>query len=181
MDKIESFDPHPCVLRWVVSFLQGRQQRVKIVKTINNECSINGAVPQGAPIGKETFELMISDLTSLVDIRKYVDYTKLYEILKMQQQNNIQAALDSAVDWTTVNDMNIKQSKQNKMTLSLMRNKEHKPLTIPNESVKCAKVVGVYIQSDFKWNAHVDFMIKRHIRGYRFCHSSGEPVHRPRT
>ena len=45
-----------------------------------------------------------------------------------------------------------------------------KPLNIneePIKSVETAKLVGVYIQSNLKWNAHVDFMIKKaHPRLY---------------
>ena len=112
----------------------------------------------------EAFELMISDLTSVVDIKKYVDDTTLYEILKFQQQSNIQAAPNAAVEWTTTNDMNINKSKTNEMTISFMKNKEYEPLSIngePIESVETAKLVGVYIQSNLKWNTHVDFMIKK--------------------
>ena len=125
MDKIESFNPHPCVLRWIAAFLQGRQQSVKFGDTISSVCQINGAVPQGALLGMEAFELMISDLTSVVDIKKYVDDTTLYEILKLQQQSNMQAALNAAVEWTTTNDMNINKSKTNEMTISFMKNNEY--------------------------------------------------------
>ena len=63
-DKIEPFNPHPCVLRWIAAFLQGRQQSVKYGDTTSSLCQINRAVPKGALLGMEAFELMISDLTS---------------------------------------------------------------------------------------------------------------------
>ena len=164
MQKIESLEPHPCIVRWIAAFLQGRNQQVKIGNTTSGILPINGAVPQGALLGMEAFEIMISDLKSIVDIKKYVDDTTLSEILRELQPSRLQDALNDAVEWTRSNDMNINRSKTNVMNITFSKKVDFTPLSIasePIETVSSAKLVGVYLQSDLKWNAHIDSIVKK--------------------
>ena len=171
MDKIQSFSPHPCIVRWIAAFLEGRQQRVRLGDVLSSQKHIKGSVPQGAILGMETFEIMIDDLKSDLDMYKYVDDTTLYEILNhLSQISVIQDALNDAVSWTKENDMVVNTAKTHEMIITRSKNTDFSQLTIegtPIETVSCAKLVGLYIQSDLKWNSHIDSIIKKaHPRLY---------------
>ena len=76
-----------------------------------------------------------------------------------EQSNRLQSAIDEAVAWTKSNDMIINVAKTQEMIMSSSkRANEFQAITIEDkelERVKIANLVGVIIQNDLKWDAHV--------------------------
>ena len=79
--KYERNGVNPILLRWLASFLCGRQQRVKIGDILSSLAQLNGAVPQGAILGLEAFCQMIKDMKACLPIYKYVDDSTLSEVI----------------------------------------------------------------------------------------------------
>ena len=165
MDKYESFSTPPTLLRWMYSFLQGRTQAVKIGNTISRPLSINGAVPQGAILGLDFFTTMIDDLKAQHPVSKYVDDSTPYEILKCNETSTLQQSIDTICEWSKQNDMRLNGKKTHEMTICFKRNPpEFDPITIeeePVDSVTCAKLVGLLIQADLKWDANTDAILRK--------------------
>ena len=82
LDRYESLETPPTIIRRLYSFLQGTTQSVKIGNKISAPMTINGAVPQGAILGLECFTTMIDDRTAEHPVYKYVDDSTPFEILK---------------------------------------------------------------------------------------------------
>ena len=67
------------------------------------------------------------------------------------------------------NDMSINASKTNGMTICFAKNQQFDDIKVegtPIEIVQSAKLVGVHIQNDLKWNTHIDSVVKNRTPGY---------------
>ena len=49
--KLKSLDINPYVTNWIISFLQGRKQRVIVDGIVTDYLNINRGVPQGTVLG----------------------------------------------------------------------------------------------------------------------------------
>ena len=71
---------HPCLIRWIAAFFQGRSQSVRIGSDSSNIRSLNGGIPQGTKLGPVLFSVMVNDLVSSWPKRtKYVDDLTILE------------------------------------------------------------------------------------------------------
>ena len=64
LSKLHSCNLHPCLVRWIAAFLQGRSQSVRIGSDSSNIRSLNGGIPQGTKLGPVLFSVMVNDLVS---------------------------------------------------------------------------------------------------------------------
>ena len=62
LDKLKLLEVHPCLLRWIASFLEGRSQVVRIATSSSPPRKLNGGIPQGTRLGPMLFAVMVNDL-----------------------------------------------------------------------------------------------------------------------
>ncbi|XP_071798864.1 uncharacterized protein [Asterias amurensis] len=116
---------------------------------------LNGGVPQGTRIGPLGFVTMVNDVasdTSLTSL-KYVDD------LTMQDH------LDELENWAAVNHMKLNPEKCASMQVSFMK---HSPVqqspkiaNVTLQTVEVAKILGVHIRPDLKWDSQIAEMLKK--------------------
>ena len=164
--------PDICV-KWFRGFLCGRQQRVKIGKSVFSSWqSVNGGVPQGTLSGPEIFLHMVSDLHTEVKDTKYVDDTTLVEVCTHGEDSQMQLALDEICQWCDKNQLYLNASKTKEMLINFSRTEPNVPLLSINgetiERVTEAKLLGVVLSSDLKWTSHVDYIHKKAVKRIHF-------------
>ena len=82
LNKLSNFNLHPCLLRWIASFLEGRSQSVKIGTTSSPPLKLNGGIAQGTKLGAILFAVMVNDLLPNWCLRvKFVDDLTVLEIV----------------------------------------------------------------------------------------------------
>ena len=77
--KLKQINISNSIINWIIEFLSGRIQRVKLGRDCLSEWGkVPCGVPHGTKIDPWVFLLMINDLSvpSIFDIRKYVDDTR---------------------------------------------------------------------------------------------------------
>ena len=60
--KLKTLDINPYVTNWIISFLQGRKQRVVVDGIVTDYLNINRGVPWGTGFGTILFSIMVNDI-----------------------------------------------------------------------------------------------------------------------
>ena len=154
------------IINWIRSFLSDRKQRVNLANCHSDWQTLNGGVPQGSVLGPALFLVMINDLLiDWSDRWKYVDDSTFAERVTSTESSELQDLVNVIYNWCEVNNMKLNIGKCKEMVIDFAREKhEFLPLTINNvgiERVKSARILGLSIQDDLKWNEHVNHIVKK--------------------
>ena len=161
MRKLQLLNVPPVLLNWCSSFLQGRQQRVKLKTCKSDWKKIKAGVPQGTKLGPLFFLIILS---SELPLYKYVDDCAISEVVRVCEPDlpKLQQELDNVTQWSSANNMKLNVKKTKDFTVSFLINQPlAQPLIVNNqplEAVNTIKLLGVNLTSDLKWTTHI-----RHI------------------
>ena len=105
LHKLQLLNVPPVLLNWFASFLQHRQERVKLGACKSKWRGIKAEVPQGTKLGPIFCLVMVNDLTAELPMYKYVDDCTVSEVVitKEMVPTIIQQEIDNINQWSTVN------------------------------------------------------------------------------
>ena len=179
MDFAKAFDkvPHKRLLyklqwygitgnihRWIKSFLTDRSQKVIIEGVSSSPISVTSGVPQGTVLGPLLFLVYVNDLPDCIQhstIRLFADDCILH--WPIQSESHVillQEDINSLFTWTIIWQMELNIDKCCSMSVTLSRlhnfscfyHIQNSPLT----AVTHCKYLGVIMQSDLRWNMHIN-------------------------
>ena len=165
--KLHSFSLSEAVVSWIIDFLTCRKQRVKLGQDCFSEWGVVPAgVPQGTKLGPWLFIIMINDLDIPdTDLWKYVDDTTISETVLKNEVSNIQTAVDTLSSYATKDKFQLNESKCKELRISFSKkNTTFNPILVNNKQIDIvshAKILGLHISSDLKWNYHLNEIIKK--------------------
>ena len=81
LNKMMAMGVPKLVVRWLSSFLNDRQQRVKLGSSLSDWTWITGGMPQGSWLGPLIFIVYIDDLHPSCTIHKFMDDVTLTEVI----------------------------------------------------------------------------------------------------
>ena len=145
----------PSVVNWIIHFLRGRQQRVKVNGVFSDWLDVPAGVPQGTRLGPWLFLAMINDLRLPEGFHmwKFADDTTFSEVVPPSKHSTLQQVADFIHDWSQENHLQLNPIKCKEIRMCFKR--------IPPcffqvaiegvefEIVSSAKVLGFVISSDF--------------------------------
>ena len=155
---------------WFKSYLENRQQRVKIGTYVSTPTTLNIGVPQGSILGPILFILYINDLAKASDLTSVILFaddttlslqnTDYFNLIR--QVNN---ELESIKVWTTANRLSINVGKTFAM---LFTNRLHDfqelPIMFNEEQIelrKAGKFLGITLDDALKFNEHISTICRK--------------------
>ena len=117
-------------------------------------------------LGPWLFLVMINDLSvANTNIWKYADDTTLAECVEKNETSSMQSRVDKFVTKSRADGFQLNESKCKELRISFIKSENTlEPVTINNtniEVVPSAKLLGVMISNDLKWNVHVEMICKK--------------------
>ena len=167
--KLSSYDIPRSILCWIIDFLMDRKQRVKLSRDCFSEWeAVPAGVPQGTKLGPWLFLSMINDL-SVADttLWKYVDDTTLAESVSKNEISSMQSRVDELVRQSEADGFQLNESKCKELRMSFSRSGstvDHITINCNDmqiEVVSSAKLLGVVVSDNLRWNAHVESICKK--------------------
>ena len=179
--KLEFYGVRSQTLAWFKSYLTGRKQKTLVGGELSDFCILICGIPQGSILGPLLFILYINDLPSCgvySKPRMYADDTTLTSAA--EDPDTLQVIMNSDLDtiqtWLKVNKLtlNVKKTKYmligSRPKLDLVSNNfAVKVDNISIERVTVYKSLGVSVDEDLTWKAHIEEISKKISAGrYRF-------------
>ena len=160
--KLFSIGVKPTAVNWIIDFLRHRKQRVKLNNIVSDWLDVPAGVPQGTRLGPWLFLVLVNDLKlpqESLPMWKFADDCTISEVILPSKQSSLQQAVDYIDAWSQENRLQLKPTKCKEVRSCFKRNPPSFPLVELNdfqlERVSVAKILGVTIRDDFKWNDHI--------------------------
>ena len=166
IDKLLALGVRGAIVPWVINFLSDRQQCVRYNQTLSDYAQLHAGVPQGTKIGPIAFQAVINDAAQGCSSHywKYVDDLTFAENRNCNESSSLQTDLDGFLDWSLRNQLKLNPDKCQAINICFMKDPPPRmDLKIGNTSlnyVHHAKVLGIFIQEDLKWDTQVDYVCK---------------------
>ena len=163
VQKLSTYDFPESIMGWILDFLTHRRQRVKLsCYCVSEWRAVPAGVLQGTKLGPWLFLIMING-----SIWKYVDDTTLAECVEKKGTSSMQSGVEEFVTKSRADGFQLNESKCKELRISFTKSENPlEPITINNtntEVVPSAKLLGVMISNDLKWNAHVEMIIRKKV------------------
>ncbi|CAL1671997.1 unnamed protein product [Lasius platythorax] len=173
ISKLEGYGLKESVLNWFKSYLDNRTQRVKFNGILSPPVNVDVGVPQGSVLGPLLFLLYINDITEVIkdtcEIKLFADdaiiYTAGYSSKEISDKLN--EKMKKIEKWLKINRLKLNIDKTKVMLLRGVRKKvmeENFRVIMQNkmlEVVSEIKYLGVIIDKNLNFSAHVDYISKK--------------------
>ena len=168
--KLFSYGIRPTVVNWITDFLRNRLQRVKIsTEGVSNFLQVPAVVPQGTRIGPCLFLTMINDLRingpPSNSIWKFADDTTISEVILRNMESRLEDTIDQVGNWSNENKFQLNPIKCKELRIDFTRRPITDDRVVLNgerfELVKSAKLLGMTITEDLKWNSHIENIVSK--------------------
>ena len=124
------------------------------IATLSDALSVVAGEPQGTKLGPWLFLVMINDLDVDLDLWKFVDDTTMTESVDKSEPSKIRASVDE-----------LASKSQEELRISFAKTKrDFEPITINNKPIDVvshAKLLGLNISCDLKWNVHISEAVRK--------------------
>ena len=152
---------------WIHKFLTDRKQQVVVENRISTTRPVTSGVPQGSVLGPALFLIYINDLPNTLDcdISLFADDTLLFqEIQSPQDVERFQRNIDHLYNWSQQWKMPFNADKCQVITFNAPAGSTTAHYNIGRSPLCCvtdAVYLGVTLQSDLKFTAHINNKISK--------------------
>ena len=174
LKKLPLYLPQSHSIGILESFLKNRFQFVKINRSVSSKESVKTGVPQGSVLGPLLFILYINDLplhlNNELTNNLFADDSSMHASSKSIDHLNssLQNGLNDANTWCSKNSMSIHPEKTKSMIVTTRQKHKRAPLqlslSLGNKKIQQVvehKVLGVTLDANLNWHAHIDLLVKR--------------------
>ncbi|KAI4871761.1 hypothetical protein NFI96_026787, partial [Prochilodus magdalenae] len=153
---------------WILDFLTGRPQSVRIGQNTSSTTTLSTGDPQGCVLSPLSFTLLTHDCAAMHSsnhIIKFSDDTTVVGLISKNDESAYREEVQRLTDWCRTNNLSLNVDKTKEMVVDFRRTRrDHSPLHIDGstvEIVKSTKFLGVHLAEDLTWSLNTSTITKK--------------------
>ncbi|KAK2908186.1 hypothetical protein Q8A73_009259 [Channa argus] len=153
---------------WLLDFLTGRPQAVRVGSNTSSTITLNTGAPQGCVLSPLLFTLLTHDCTPSHNSNlfiKFADDTTVVGLISNNDDTNYRSEVRRLARWCSDNNLSLNVEKMKESVVDYRRAlTQHAPLTINGanvERVSSTKFLGVHITEDLSWTNNTAALAKK--------------------
>ncbi len=164
--KLQTLGLNRSLCSWILDFLTGRSQGVRMGNNTSSPLILNTGAPQGCVLSPLLYSLYTHDCTATHSsnvIIKLADDTTVIGLITDNDETAYREEVSTLTKWCQKNHLSLNIDKTKELVVDYRRqSREHTPIDkTPVERVTSFKVLGVHITEDLTWSAHTDAVLKK--------------------
>ncbi len=166
--KLQTLGLNRSLCSWILDFLTGRSQVVRMGNNTSSPLTLNTGAPQGCVLSPLLYSLYTHDCAATHSsnvIVKFADDTTVIGLITDNDETAYRVEVSTLTKWCQENHLSLNIDKTKELVVDFRRqSREHTPITIektPVERVNSFKFLGVHITEDLTWSAHTDAVLKK--------------------
>ena len=168
IQKLDGLGVNTSLCNWLLDFLTGRPQAVRVSGNTSSTITLNTGAPQGCVLSPLLFTLLTHDCTPKHNTNifvKFADDTTVVGLIHNNDESSYRDEVNQLTTWCGDNNLTLNVEKTKEIVVDFRRtHSQHQPLTIDGtvvERVQSTKFLGVHITEDLSWNNNTTALSKK--------------------
>ncbi len=162
INKLNLLGLNNSLCNWILDFLTGRPQSVRVGHNTSSTTTLSTGAPQGCVLSPLLFTLLTHDCTAKFSSNhniKFADDTTVVGLISNNDETHYIEEVAQLAEWCGANKLSLNVEKTKEVVLDFRRRNsiDHPPLTIDSsnvERVSSTKFLGVHITEDLTWTTN---------------------------
>ena len=184
-DKLTAMQVDASLVSWIVDYLTGRPQYVRLPQCVSDKVISNTGAPQGTVLSPFLFTLYTTDFshcTETCHLQKFSDASAVVGCINGDDETEYRAVVDSFVTWCEQNHLQLNVAKTKELIVDFRKTRKHlTPVSIQGVSVDIVedyKYLGVHIDNKLDWAKNTTALYRkgqsrlyllRRLRSFNIC------------
>ncbi|KAI4887110.1 hypothetical protein NFI96_003146 [Prochilodus magdalenae] len=167
-DKLNVMQVDAPLVSWIVDYLTGRPQYVRLQHCVSDRVVSNTGAPQGTVLSPFLFTLYTTDFnycTETCHLQKFSDDSAVVGCISRGDEDEYRATVNDFVAWCELSHLQLNVTKTKELVVDLRRDKAQvTPISIKGVSVDTVedyKYLGVHIDNKLDWAKNTDALYKK--------------------
>ncbi|KAK3537789.1 hypothetical protein QTP70_018943, partial [Hemibagrus guttatus] len=167
-EKLSLLGIKTSLCNWILDFLTGRPQSVRIGNSTSSTTTMNTGAPQGCVLSPLLFTLLTHDCAAMHSsnhIIKFADDMTVVGLISNNDESAYREEVQRLTAWCKANNLSLNMEKMKEMVVDFRRaQSDHSPLDIDGsnvEIVKSTKFLGVHLVEDLTWSLNTSSITKK--------------------
>uniref|UniRef100_A0AAZ3QEV2 Reverse transcriptase domain-containing protein n=1 Tax=Oncorhynchus tshawytscha TaxID=74940 RepID=A0AAZ3QEV2_ONCTS len=166
--KLRILELNTSLCHWILDFLTGCPQVVRVGSNSSATLILNTGAPQGCVLSPLLYSLFTHDCMARHDsytIIKFADDTTVVGLITDNDETAYREEVRDLAGWCQNNNLSLSVTNTKEMIVDYKKRRtEHAPILIDGgvvEQVESVKFLGVHINNKLEWSKHTKTVVKR--------------------